>query len=89
MLLAYLDQKKEIVSLFPDIAQSQVIHSCSADRSICTYDLQQEKRTQMRQTANGFHTGMSQRRDNELELVTGGSGSPIFFWDCDEAQPVA
>jgi WD40 repeat protein len=43
----------------------------------------------MRQTANGFHTGMSQRRDNELELVTAGSGSPIFFWDCDEAQPVA
>jgi len=43
----------------------------------------------MRQTLNGFHTSMSQRLDNELELVTAGSGSPIFFWDCDEAQPVA
>lgn len=43
----------------------------------------------MRQTQNGFHTSMSQRKDNELELVTAGSGSPIFFWDCDEAQPVA
>ena len=43
----------------------------------------------MRQTQNGFHTAMSQRRDNELELVTAGSGSPIFFWDCDESQPVA
>ena len=27
--------------------------------------------------------------DNELELVTAGQGSPIFFWDCDVRDPVA
>lgn len=32
---------------------------------------------------------MSQRKDNELELVTGGQGAPIYFWDCDEKNPVA
>jgi WD40 repeat protein len=32
---------------------------------------------------------MTQRKDHELELITAGSGSPIFFWDCDEKQPVA
>lgn len=32
---------------------------------------------------------MTQRRDNELELVTAGQGSPILFWDCDEKDPVA
>ena len=32
---------------------------------------------------------MTQRIDNELELVTAGQGSPIYFWDCDVAQPVA
>ena len=45
-----VDQKKDIVAIFPDTQQSHVIHSCSADRSLCTYDLQQEKRIQMRQT---------------------------------------
>jgi WD40 repeat protein len=32
---------------------------------------------------------MSQRKDNEYELVTCGQGAPIYFWDCDEARPVA
>lgn len=32
---------------------------------------------------------MTQRKDNELELVTAGHGSPILFWDCDEREPVA
>lgn len=53
------DQKKDIVSLFPDINQSSVIHSCSADRSISTYDLKQEKRVNWRQTSNGAHCGMT------------------------------
>jgi hypothetical protein len=32
---------------------------------------------------------MTQRIENELELVTAGQGYPILFWDCDVAQPVA
>lgn len=32
---------------------------------------------------------MTQRKDSELELITAGQGSPIYFWDCDEANPVA
>ena len=32
---------------------------------------------------------MSQRKDNEFELVTCGQGAPIYFWDCDEKDPVA
>jgi hypothetical protein len=31
---------------------------------------------------------MTQRKDNELELVSCGQGAPIYFWDCDEANPV-
>jgi hypothetical protein len=27
---------------------------------------------------------MTQRKDNELELITSGQGAPIYFWDCDE-----
>jgi WD40 repeat protein len=51
--------------------------------------LKQEKRINWRQTTNGAHFGMTQRKDSELELVTGGQGSPILFWDCDEKAPVA
>jgi hypothetical protein len=34
-----IDQKKDIVGLFPDINKPFQIHSCSMDRSISTYDL--------------------------------------------------
>lgn len=66
-----------------------MIHSCSMDRSISTYDLKAEKRINWRQTANGINHGMAQRKDHELELITAGQGSPILFWDCDEKSPVA
>ena len=42
-----------------------------------------------RQSQNGSHKCMTQRKEHELELVTAGQGSPILFWDCDESQPVA
>jgi WD40 repeat protein len=32
---------------------------------------------------------MTQRKDNEYELITCGQGTPIYFWDCDEVNPVA
>lgn len=83
------DQKKDIVALFPDVQQNNIIHSCSQDRSISSYDLKTEKRINWRQTSNGAHYGMTQRKDNELELITAGQGSPILFWDCDEKSPVA
>ena len=31
---------------------------------------------------------MTQRKDNELELITSGQGAPIYFWDWDEINPV-
>lgn len=31
---------------------------------------------------------MTQRKDNELELITCGVGCGILFWDCDEKNPV-
>jgi WD40 repeat protein len=77
------------VSLFPDLQKPFIIHSCSMDRSISTYDLKQEKRINGHQTKNGALFGMTQRKDHELELVTCGQGSPINFWDCDESNPVA
>jgi hypothetical protein len=68
----FIDQKKDIVNIFPDTVEAHVIHSCSMDRSISTYDLKAEKRINWRQTANGINHGMAQRKDHELELITAG-----------------
>lgn len=38
-LFINVDQKRDIVSLFPDIQKPFLIHSCSMDRTISTYDL--------------------------------------------------
>ena len=54
------------------------------DRSVSTYDLKLEKRINGHSTTNGALYGMTQRKDNEHELVTCGQGAPIYFWDCDE-----
>lgn len=89
LLIQFNDQKKDIVSLFPDINKPYEIHSCSMDRSISTYDLKQEKRVNGHQTPQGALFGMTQRKDHENELVTSGQGAPIYFWDCDEKNPVA
>ena len=76
------------MALFPDIKQSHLIHSASLARTISTYDLKKEVKIKSYQTKNGALFGMSQRKDNELELVSSGQGAPIYFWDCDEINPV-
>ena len=55
----FIDQKKDIVGLFPDAKQPHLIHSASIDRSISTYDLKQEKSVNWRQISNGTHWSMS------------------------------
>jgi hypothetical protein len=59
LLIFFIDQKKDIVSLFPDINKPYLIHSCSMDRSISTYDLKLEKRNGGHQTKNGSLFGMT------------------------------
>ena len=34
-----IDHKKDVVTLIPDLQKPYLIHSCSMDRSISTYDL--------------------------------------------------
>lgn len=50
LLIQFNDQKKDIVTLIPDLNQPHLIHSCSMDRTISTYDLKQEKRMNGHQT---------------------------------------
>ena len=68
LLIQFNDHHKDVVSLFPDVKESHIIHSASMDRSICTYDLKKEAKINGHQTKNGALFAMGQRKDNELEL---------------------
>ena len=65
-----------------------MIHSSGIDRIINTYDLKLERRTVHHEIGSGNILDMTQRKDNEYELVTCGVGGAVLFWDCDEANPV-
>lgn len=48
--------------------KQNLIHSCSADKTIHTYDLKIDKKVILHQSKNGVLYDMVQRKDNELEL---------------------
>ena len=60
--------KKDITRIFPDLEKPNIIHSCSIDKIIHTYDLKTEKKIILHQAKNGQVLDMAQRKDNELEL---------------------
>ena len=42
----------------------------------------------MGKSAVGTFTALSQRKDSEQELITGGADGRLLFWDCDIDRPV-
>lgn len=74
--------------MLPDVQKPEIIHSCSQDKSIHTYNLKTEKKLMAHQAKNGVLLDMTQRKDHELELITCGMNTPLLFWDCDVAEPV-
>ncbi|EAS05346.1 zinc carboxypeptidase family protein, putative (macronuclear) [Tetrahymena thermophila SB210] len=79
---------KDVVSVFPDFQKANIIHSCSADKSVHSFDLKTDKKVIFHQAKNGSILDMSQRKDHEQELVTCGLNIPILQWDCDVQEPV-
>jgi len=63
-----------VTGLFPDINRPHIIHSCSIDKTVFTFDLKTEKKVILHQANNGFILDMSQRKDREQEL-----GNFVFF----------
>ncbi len=78
LLIQFNDHVKDVVALFPDVQENHKIHSASLDRSICTYDLKVEQKVNGHQTKNGSLFGLTQRKDNELEL--GKPTYPSVLW---------
>lgn len=88
LLAQFTDNRKTVTRVFPDFKQSHLVHSSGIDRIINTYDLKLERRVVRHEIGSGSILDMTQRKDNELELITCGVGNAILFWDCDEPNPV-
>merc|ERR1712054_206359 len=72
-----------------DLKKPHIVHSCSLDRTVVSFDLKAERKVNYHAANNaGGFTSMAQRRDSELELVTVSTDGLILSWDCDEADPV-
>jgi len=80
---------KSVTKVLPDYRNPHLIHSCSVDKSISSYNLKAEKKEVGHVIINGIFLDMTQRKDHEMELVTCGQSTPILFWDCDVADTVA
>jgi len=91
LMLQFTEHIKKVVAVLPDLLQPNLIHSAGADRCVFTYDLKKEKRVvghQMGKSAVGAFTTLTQRKDSEQELITGGTDGRLLFWDCDIDRPV-
>ncbi|KAF0971624.1 hypothetical protein FDP41_009847 [Naegleria fowleri] len=82
----FSDHTKPVTGVKIDVGQAHLLHTTSMDKFVYTYDLQKNKRIVFHSIADrscpGF-TGISQRLDNELEVITCGSDGKIRFWDID------
>lgn len=90
MICDFAEHKGTVTQVLVDVAEPYLIHSCGVDRQIFTYNisLKPARRTNSHLYREGAFRGMSQRLDSELELITVSSHGDVFFWDCDEKDPV-
>ena len=71
-----------------DEKSPNLVHSVGGDCSVLTYDLKAARRVICHVANTGSMSCMTQRRDSELELVTGDSLGRLLHWDVDVRDPV-
>lgn len=80
---------KAVTRVMPDFAKPNLIHSCSMDKQVHSYDLKLEKKIAYHTAKNGHILDMTQKRTREFELVSCGFNNPISFWDIDVVNSTA
>jgi len=71
-----------------DINDDALVHTCSLDKTILTFDLRVEKRVNCHLLREGSFVHMCQRKDHEWELITTHGAGVMLQWDCDIADAV-
>jgi WD40 repeat protein len=88
LLTQFQKHRKAVAAVKLDEEIKHYFHTCAEDRTVCTYDLKQNKTVVVHTIQAGNMTGLSQRKDHEKEMVTCGLDGRILFWDVDYADPV-
>ncbi len=89
LIIQFTEHRKSVTEVLVDLDDPALVHSCSLDRNVFTYNLKSERRTVAHSVRGGAFTAMTQRRDSEKELITVASDGHILFWDCDVVDAVA
>lgn len=86
------EHTKTVTDLVIDVEAPFILHSCSVDRTVLTFDLTKNKRltyhASTSKSQNRAFTCMTQKLTGERELITGSSDGKICFWDIDYRDPV-
>ena len=89
LLGQFAEHKKPVTAVIPDCMHLHLIHSVGEDRQVITYDLQKNKPATRHLSSTSNIHGVTQRRDNEQELITCHGDGRLLFWDIDYADSVA
>lgn len=88
MLGQFAEHAKAITGVCVDVNDDGLVHTCSLDKSILTWDLRLEKRANCHMLREGSFLHMVQRKDHEWELLTTHGAGVMLQWDCDIADAV-
>jgi len=88
LLGQFAEHGKAITGICVDVNDDALVHTCSKDKSILTFDLRSEKRANCHMLREGSFVHMVQRKDHEWELITSHGAGVMLQWDCDVADAV-
>jgi len=88
LLGQFTEHSKPVTGICIDINDDALVHTCSLDKTILTFDLRVEKRVNCHLLREGSFVHMCQRKDHEWELITTHGAGVMLQWDCDIADAV-
>lgn len=89
LIVQFSEHSKPVTRVLVDNTKPHLVHSCSQDMLVLTYDLKTQRRTVSHLVQQGALLDMSQRQDSEQELITCDAVGRLLHWDCDYRDPVA
>jgi len=84
----YTDHARAVTRVLVDVKSPNLIHSCSQDSTVISYDIKSLRRVQTHTVNSGLMLDMTQRLDSETELMTCDNQGRLLYWDVDQRDPV-
>jgi WD40 repeat protein len=88
LVTQYTEHTKPVSKVLVDIQKPNILHSVGADGSVLSFDLKSGRRLMCHILNGGLMTDMTQRKDNELELITSDVLGRLMHWDIDYREAV-